>query len=65
MTQTLYQKVMKFAGEKHKDQKVPGTEANYLLYCSNMDCTDLLWGKIIQDRRVRSRHSQSYGEIER
>ena len=36
MTQTLYQKAMKFAGEKHKDQKVPGTEANYLLHISNV-----------------------------
>ena len=36
MTQELYQKAIKFAGEKHKDQKVPGTEANYLLHVSNV-----------------------------
>ncbi|WP_241507295.1 HD domain-containing protein [Aquimarina sediminis] len=36
MTQELYQKAMKFAGEKHFDQKVPGTNANYLLHISNV-----------------------------
>lgn len=36
MTQELYQKAMKFAGEKHFDQQVPGTTANYLLHISNV-----------------------------
>ncbi|GGE44442.1 HD domain-containing protein [Psychroflexus planctonicus] len=36
MTQELYQKAIKFAGIKHKHQKVPGTEANYLLHISNV-----------------------------
>ena len=27
---------MKFAGEKHSEQKVPGTNANYLLHISNV-----------------------------
>ena len=27
---------MRFAGEKHFDQKVPGTQANYLLHISNV-----------------------------
>jgi len=36
MTQELYQKAMKFAGEKHSKQKVPGTNANYLLHISNV-----------------------------
>lgn len=36
MTQELYQKAMKFAGEKHHQQKVPGTDANYLLHISNV-----------------------------
>lgn len=36
MTQDLYQKALKFAGEKHSDQKVPGTKANYLLHLSNV-----------------------------
>ena len=36
MTQELYQKAMKFAGEKHSAQKVPGTNANYLLHISNV-----------------------------
>ncbi|MEM9546084.1 MAG: HD domain-containing protein [Bacteroidota bacterium] len=36
MTQELYQKAMKFAGEKHYTQKVPGTNANYLLHISNV-----------------------------
>ena len=36
MTQELYQKAMKFAGERHSQQKVPGTNANYLLHLSNV-----------------------------
>ncbi len=36
MTQELYQEAMKFAGEKHSNQKVPGTNANYLLHISNV-----------------------------
>ena len=36
MTQELYQEAMKFAGEKHKEQKVPGTNSNYLLHISNV-----------------------------
>ena len=34
--QTFYQKAIKFAGEKHKDQLVPGTKLNYLLHLSNV-----------------------------
>lgn len=36
MTQELYQEAIKFAGEKHKNQKVPGTDSNYLLHLSNV-----------------------------
>ncbi|MBL3654498.1 HD domain-containing protein [Fulvivirga sediminis] len=36
MIQEIYQRAMKFAGEKHSAQKVPGTEANYLLHISNV-----------------------------
>lgn len=36
MIQETYQKALKFAGEKHADQKVPGTTANYLLHISNV-----------------------------
>ena len=35
-TQTLYQKAIKFAGEKHSNQIVPGTNSNYLLHLSNV-----------------------------
>lgn len=35
-TQDIYQKALKFAGEAHKNQLVPGTEANYLLHISNV-----------------------------
>lgn len=31
-----YQNAIKFAGEAHANQKVPGTEANYLLHLSNV-----------------------------
>lgn len=36
MMQELYQEAIKFAGEKHKNQKVPGTESNYVLHISNV-----------------------------
>ncbi|SNR14136.1 HD domain-containing protein [Tenacibaculum jejuense] len=36
MIQELYQNAMKFAGEKHCNQQVPGTKANYLLHISNV-----------------------------
>lgn len=42
MTQELYQKAIKFAAEKHKNQKVPGTNANYLLHISNVAMEILL-----------------------
>jgi len=36
MIQEIYQRAMKYAGEQHKDQKVPGLESNYLLHLSNV-----------------------------
>ena len=36
MIQDLYQEAMKFAGEKHSEQIVPGTNSNYLLHISNV-----------------------------
>ncbi|MFC5045792.1 HD domain-containing protein [Aquimarina hainanensis] len=36
MTNELYQKAIKFAGEKHATQKIPGSEANYLVHISNV-----------------------------
>jgi (p)ppGpp synthase/HD superfamily hydrolase len=39
--QEVYQKALKFAGEKHSNQKVPGSEANYLLHISNV-CMEIL-----------------------
>jgi (p)ppGpp synthase/HD superfamily hydrolase len=42
MTQELYQKAMRFAGEKHSQQKVPGTGANYLLHLANVSMEILI-----------------------
>ena len=50
MTQELYQKAMKFAGEKHYNQKVPGTNANYLLHISN----------VVMEVLVASNHDNSF-----
>lgn len=49
MTQEIYQNAIKFAGEKHKNQKVPGTEANYLLHISNVAMEIILAHKINND----------------
>lgn len=35
-TQTLYQKTILFSAEKHKDQKVPGTDLTYLIHLSDV-----------------------------
>lgn len=35
-TQTLYQKTILFAAEKHKDQKFPGTDLTYLIHLSDV-----------------------------
>lgn len=40
-TQEIYQDAIKFAGEKHSDQKVPGSTANYLAHLSNV-CMEIL-----------------------
>ncbi|MCL6218920.1 HD domain-containing protein [Zunongwangia pacifica] len=42
MTQELYQNALKFAGEKHKNQKVPGTNSNYVVHLSNVAMEVLL-----------------------
>lgn len=42
MTQEIYQKAIKFAGEKHKDQKMPGSNSNYLLHISNVSMEILM-----------------------
>ena len=34
--QSLYQKAIAFAGEKHQDQKVPGTQSSYMVHISNV-----------------------------
>lgn len=36
LDQSLYQQAIKFAGQKHEHQTVPGTNANYLLHLSNV-----------------------------
>ena len=36
MTQKLYQEAISYAGEKHNQQKVVGTNSNYLLHISNV-----------------------------
>lgn len=49
MIQELYQKAMKFAGEKHSHQTVPGTESNYLLHISNVAMEILISNMILND----------------
>lgn len=36
MFQEKYQKAMRFAAEKHSNQKYPGSEANYMLHIANV-----------------------------
>ncbi|WP_299577493.1 HD domain-containing protein [uncultured Sunxiuqinia sp.] len=34
--QKIYQNTIKFAGEKHADQKIPGSQASYIVHISNV-----------------------------
>lgn len=43
--QSLYQKAIAFAGEKHGDQKVPGTQSSYLVHLSNVVMEIMIAGK--------------------
>lgn len=49
MIQEVYQRAMKFAGEKHFEQKVPGSKSNYLLHLSNVAMEILLAHKEKED----------------
>ena len=49
MIQELYQKAIKFAGEKHCDQKLPGFNANYVLHLSNVAMEVLLAYQAVPD----------------
>ena len=40
--QTLYQKAIKFAGERHANQKVPGSQSSYLVHLSNVAMETML-----------------------
>lgn len=49
MIQEIYQIAIKFAGEKHANQQVPGTNANYLLHVSNVAMEVLMAHKYEND----------------
>ena len=43
--QTLYQKTILFAAEKHKTQKVPGTDLTYIVHLSDVAMEILIASK--------------------
>ena len=46
MSQDLYQKAILFAGEKHKNQKLPNTEIPYIVHLSNVAMEVIMaWSK--------------------
>lgn len=47
--QEFYQKAIKFAGEKHADQKVPGTHSSYVVHLSNVAMEILLASQYTQN----------------
>ncbi|MDW5289666.1 HD domain-containing protein [Formosa sp. PL04] len=49
MIQEHYQKAIQFAGEKHHNQKVPGSQANYVLHLSNVAMEVLMAHKASSD----------------
>ena len=48
--QDYYQKAINFAGEKHADQKIPGSNASYMVHLSN----------VAMEVLEASRHSQAF-----
>ncbi|WP_159023669.1 HD domain-containing protein [Formosa sp. L2A11] len=49
MIQELYQKAIQFAAEKHYNQNVPGSKANYVLHLSNVAMEVLMAHKACPD----------------
>ena len=47
--QSAYQKALLFAGEKHRDQKMPASEASYLVHLSNVAMEVILAGQYTDD----------------
>ncbi len=47
--QEFYQKAIKFAGEKHADQKVPGSHSSYIVHLSNVAMEVLLASQYTQN----------------
>lgn len=43
--QSLYQKAIAFAGARHLDQKVPGTQSSYLVHLSNVAMETMVAGE--------------------
>lgn len=43
--QAYYQKAINFAGEAHKDQKIPGSQMSYMVHLSNVAMEILLAGE--------------------
>ena len=47
--QSAYQKAIRFAGEKHRDQKMPASEASYLVHLSNVAMEVIFAGQQTDD----------------
>ncbi len=47
--QSAYQKAIRFAGEKHGDQKMPASEASYLVHLSNVAMEVIFAGQQTDD----------------
>lgn len=47
--QESYQKAIRFAGERHEDQKMPASKASYLVHLSNVAMEVILAGKQTND----------------
>lgn len=51
--QTPYQKAIKFAGEKHENQKLPGSQSSYLVHLSN----------VAMETMVAAQHTDNFDHI--
>ncbi len=47
--QTAYQKAISFAGRKHTDQRIPGSESSYLVHLSNVAMETMVAAKHTND----------------
>jgi (p)ppGpp synthase/HD superfamily hydrolase len=59
--QTLYRQAIKFAAERHGDQKIPGSEIPYVVHLSNV-CMEILFAAQTSLRRIKQQSKEVWAD---